>query len=363
MLDRLFSARGIELLKLSDGGAAPLRFSGARAEHLATRGAAGLFDFSFMEICEVSGPKARACLEHLQTRNLSQLAPGKIFYTLLLRDDGSVFNDATIWCHEPERYWLFTGRRGDCAWVEERLNARAEVRLSSLAGQHAILALQGPRSFDILRRVLDVPLGELRYFAFEQARIAGAEACIGRLGYSGELGCEIIVPATAGADVWQKLLDAGVDAGLRECGFEAMNSLRIESGYLLFSAELASPVDPFELGLTWLLNGRDFVGAAALRRKRWALPRRRLGGIVPIDAARTARAGLPAAQITSEAYSPTFSRMLAMGFIDERGAASGSLLRLTDGRPARSARLPFYDPVRVLPRGVLSTPHASPPTE
>jgi glycine cleavage system T protein (aminomethyltransferase) len=164
--------------------------------------------------------------------------------------------------------------------------------------------------------------------------------------------------------VWRRLLDAGVDAGLRECGFEAMNSLRIESGYLLFSAELASPVDPFELGLAWLLNGRDFVGAAALCRKRWALPRRRLGGILPIGAARAARSGLPAARITSEAYSPTFSRTLAMGFIDERGAASGSLLRLTDGRPARSARLPFYDPARVLPRGVLSTPRGvSPPAE
>src|SRR4029450_6710081 len=127
MLDRLFSARDIELLNISDGGAVPLRFSGARAEHLATRRAAGLFDFSFMEICELSGPKARSWLEHLQTRNLSQLAPGKIFYTLLLRDDGSVFNDATIWCHEPERYWLFTGRRGDCALLGEGRNARADV--------------------------------------------------------------------------------------------------------------------------------------------------------------------------------------------------------------------------------------------
>ena len=351
MLDRLFSARGIELLKLSGGGAVPLRFSDARAEHLATRGAAGLFDFSFMEICEVSGPHARVCLERVQTRNLSLLAPGRILYTLLLRDDGTVFNDATIWCHTPERYWLVIGRRGDTAWVEERLNARAKARLSSLAGQHAILALQGPRSFDVLQRALNVALGKLRYFGFEEARIGGVEACIGRLGYSGERGCEIIVPATAGAEVWRKLVDAGVDAGLRECGFEATNSLRIESGYLLFSAELASPVDPFELGLARLLNGRDFIGAAALCHKRWALPRRRLGGIVPIDAARSARAALPAAQITSETYSPTFSRTLAMGFIDEKGAAPGSLLRLTDGRRARSARLPFYDPGRMLARG------------
>jgi aminomethyltransferase len=355
MLDRIFSARDLERLKLSDGTTVPLRFSDARAEHLATRRAAGLFDFSFMEMCEVSGPASRDWLERLQTRQLSQLASGRIFYTLLLRDDGSVFNDATIWCKTPERYWLFTGRRGDYAWLEERLradHARSDVRLLRLSGRHAILALQGPRSFDILQQALDAPLGPLRYFAFKEARLASVQAWIGRLGYSGELGCEVIVPATAGADVWRNLLEIGVDAGLRECGFEAANSLRIESGYILFSAELALPVDPFELGLARLLTGVDFIGAAALHRKRWVAPRRRLGGIVPIDGIRAADPRIPAAQITSEAYSPTFSRTLAMGFIEAGGAAPGSLLRLADGRRARSVRLPFYDPGRVLPRGV-----------
>jgi len=279
------------------------------------------------------------------------LAPGRIFYTLLLRDDGSVLNDATIWCHGPERYWLFTGRLGDCAWMDEQLEARPEtLRMSRLSGQHAILALQGPRSFDFLHRALDAPLGELRYFDFRKARLAGAQAWLGRLGYSGELGCEIIVPAAAGDDVRRKLVAAGADAGLRECGFDAANSLRIESGYILFSSELAMRVDPFELGLSRLLDGGEFIGAAALRRKRWSAPRRRLGGIVPLDGVHPARRGLPEAHLTSEAYSPTFSRPLALGFIDAAGAAPGNLLRLTDGRLARSARLPFYDPLRVLPR-------------
>ena len=91
-------------------------YAEARAGHLATRSAAGLFDFSFMGHFEISGPGARAFLERVQTRNLAQLAPGRIYYTLLLRQDGSVFNDATLWCLAPERYWLFTGRPGDRAW-------------------------------------------------------------------------------------------------------------------------------------------------------------------------------------------------------------------------------------------------------
>ena len=147
---------------------------GPRAEHLATRRAAGLFDF--LVHGDVRGQRAagsRRSRTSADAQPFALLAPGGIFYTLLLRDDGSVLNDATIWCHAPERYWLFTGRRGDYAWIDERLQARhphSDVRLSRLSGQHAILALQGPRSFDILHRALDAPLGELRYFAFKEAR-------------------------------------------------------------------------------------------------------------------------------------------------------------------------------------------------
>src|SRR5215471_15795737 len=278
MLDELFFAHNTELLKLPGGGTVPLRFSDSRAEHLATRNAAGLFDFSLMEMAEVAGPDARTCLEHLQTRNLRLLAPGSIVYALLLRDDGSVFNDATIWCHASDRFWIFSGRRGDFTWFEEAFNSRPRgaARLTRLSGQYAVLALQGPRTFAILRRALDLPIGELRYFGFAETRLVDVQAFVGRLGYSGELGCEIVVPASAGADAWRKLVEIGAREGLLECGFAAANSLRIESGYILFSAELVLRTDPFELGLARLVNGTDFIGSAALRQKRRTGPRRRL---------------------------------------------------------------------------------------
>src|SRR4051812_38641516 len=87
--------------------------SEARVQHLATRRSAGLFDFSFMGGWEIDGPGALAFLQHLQTRDLTTLRPGRIAYTLLCRDDGSVFIDATVWCHAHQKYWLFTGRRSD----------------------------------------------------------------------------------------------------------------------------------------------------------------------------------------------------------------------------------------------------------
>ena len=317
------------------------QYSEARAGHLATRAAAGLFDFSFMGHCEVSGPRARAFLERLQTRNLAQLAPGRICYTLLLREDGSVFNDATVWCLAPERYWLFTGRPGDLDWIQ-RSQSAGEPRLERLSGQFSIMALQGPRSFDFLRGVLTEPPG---YFAFTPAELAGVPAWIARLGYSGERGVEILVPAAAGVAAWQALMQAGVCA----CSFETANSLRIESGFILFANELAHNPDPFELALERLVTSSACIGAAALREKRRAGLRRRLVGLVPTGSVRAA-GSLPEAQLTSEAYSPTFARLLGMGFAPAEHAAPGTLLRLGDGRLAQSARLPFYDPMRVLPR-------------
>jgi len=348
-LDRYFSGRGLELLQLDRGVTVPLHFGNACAEHLATRSAAGLYDFSFMGLYEVSGPDARRYLEHVQTRNLAQPAQGKLQYTLLLCEDGSVFNDATLWCHAPDRYWLFTGRRSDFAWLLHHRQDEA-VQLTDCSGEYAVLALQGPHSAEVLRHHLKRPLHELPYFSFMQTDVAGFPAWIGRLGYSGELGYEIIVPAVAGVPVWQKLLAAGAEAALRECGFEAANSLRVESGYILFSSELVLAPDPFELGLSRLLNGNDFIGAAALRGKRWKNPQRKLGGIIPLSRVRSARTELPSAQVTSEIYAPTLARTLALGFIEAEGVAPGSLIRLTDARLAHSARLPFYDPGRLLPR-------------
>jgi aminomethyltransferase len=354
MLNNWFAERRIESLHLSPDCTVPLHFSEPRAEHLATRAAAGLFDYSFMGFFEFEGPGARACLERLQTRRLSRIDAGALFYTLLLLEDGNVLNDATLWCLGPQRYWLFTGRRWDYSWLKSRCGG-FDVELRDHSGQFSVLALQGPRSPAILQGLLAPgTIAALRYFRFITAEIAGAACRIGRLGYSGELGYEIVVPAAQGADLWRALLAAGKDAGMAECGFKAADSLRIESGHVLYSRELGPRLNPYELGMERLLDlhGRDFIGAAALRARRHRQPVRCLAGIVPLAGSRKrGRArSLPRAQMTSEAHSPIFACNLALGFVATEALRPGSLLQLADGRLARSARLPFYDPGRVLPR-------------
>jgi aminomethyltransferase len=307
----------------------PEAFSDTREEHLATRRAAGLFDFTFMALWEFVDGNAIAELQRLQTRNLASLEPGRLAYTLLLHDDGSVFNDATVWRLADGRFWLFTGRRSDTTWIRRRAAA------TDRSGEHAVFALQGPASGAILARLLgSEAVRDLKYFHFA---ITG-EMLAARLGYSGELGYELIVPLAAGPKLRQMLIDAGRGHGMRECGFAAADSLRIESGYVLFGREIDGRANPRELGLARLVSAQQ---------ARYPLARK-LVGLEILD--RPARADLPLARATSECDSPLLDRRIALGFADAADTASGTQVTLENGKLARVARLPFYDPGRRLPR-------------
>lgn len=295
-----------------------------REQHLATRRAVGLFDFSFMGLYEFSGT---AALQDMQSRSLADLEPGRLAYTLLLNDDGSVFNDATVWRMDADRYWLFTGRRSDIQWLGGAARDRS--------GEHAVLALQGPASGAILARLVGAEtVFGLKYFRFTETRAL----LIARLGYSGELGYELVVPAGEAQRLRQALLEAGRGDGLCECSFAAADSLRIESGYVLFGREIDGRANPRELGLERLVSSP---------RRKFGLTRRLLG-LEILDW--PARRDLPVAQVTSECFAPTLQRPIALGFAPPE-ATPGSSVRLADGRTARVARLPFYDPGRHLPRG------------
>jgi len=277
-------------------------------QHLATRRAAGLFDFSFMGLYEFTGARE---LQRLQTRDLATLEAGQAAYTLLLKDDGAVLIDATVWRIDAQRYWLFTGTRAAHGGRDR-------------SGEHAILALQGPDSGRILARLIgEKTVRGLRYFHTVELE----DMVVGRLGFSGELGYELLVPAAREGTLRDKLKDVPA------CSFDAADTLRIESGHVLFDRELDGRANPRELGLERFAPGRAFEA------------RRRLVGLEPLaggDAKGRAR-------VTSECDSPTLGRRIALGFAAPE-ACSGDRVALDDGRIARVAPLPFYDPQRRRPR-------------
>lgn len=286
----------------------------ALEEHLATRRSAGLFDFSFMGLYEFDD---KSELQALQTRELDALVPGQIAYTLLLKQDGAVLIDATVWRLDERRYWLFAGTRA-------RYGGRDR------SGEYAILALQGPASGRILARVIGAQaVSALNYFRFIRTPLI-----VGRIGYSGELGYELLVRDADAAALGRRLHDAGRSEDLRDCTWAAANSLRIEAGYVLFDREVDGRANPRELGLERLAPGRTFPMT------------RRFVGLEILDEAGAEE--YPAAQPTSECFSPTLRKQIALGFVAP-GIAQGAAVR-AGGRLARVAPLPFYDPERRRPR-------------
>jgi glycine cleavage system T protein (aminomethyltransferase) len=319
-----------------------------------------LFDFSFMGCADIWGPDALACVNALQTRRLDPLRPGRIAYTLLLREFGSVLNDATVWCLGKHHFWVFTGRRADCRFIGQ-FSTVFNVEISDLGPTQAVIAIQG----DISRRTIErcfpeIDLASLPYFGFVRAMYGDAECWIARLGYSGETGYELVIADAAAAALWQELLGAGRDAGLIECGFDAVDSLRIEAGHILFTRELATPMTPFELGFSRLVDSdrRAFYGAQALHAYRRREPTRRMVGLLPAQDAES-EVGVPGhldegtAVMTSACWSPLLERHLGMGFVSSRDAELGTVVRLGSGARARVARLPYYDPAKVLPKRSL----------
>jgi aminomethyltransferase len=360
-----FDGLRVPQLVLDEGVATPLRFSNPQEEHLATRRSCGLFDFSFMGCAEIAGRECLACIDYAQTRRLDSLPSGKLAYTLLLREDGTVLNDATVWHIEDDRYWLMTGCRGNLRHLRQ-LAEKFDVVFRDITSQHAVLAVQGPHASALLAQSLPgfVP-AVTPYYGFVEGWFHGARCLIARIGYSGGSGYELVIESVHAPALWQGLLETGKVLDLRPCGFEAADSLRIEAGHLLFSRELALPAYPAELGLTRLTDvyrGR-FHGSSRLLAARRTLPRFCLVGLLP--AARNSTdlgtlqhsADIPGHPIgagtglmTSAAYSPLFSRILGLGYVSPADRYPGTRVTLAGGVPARVARRPFYDPAKALPR-------------
>jgi len=314
-------------------------------QHLATRRKAGLFDFSFMSLAEIEGAEARAFLERLQTRSLASLQAGSIVYTLLLNDDASVLIDATLWKHADHKWWLFTGRKSDVDTIVARASG-FDAQVRNRSGEFAVLALQGPASGRMLAQLTGgAAVIGLGYFRFVETTLGEITGIVARLGFSGELGYEFLLPA-ADAKSFQAAL---VQRGAAECRFDAANTLRIESGYVLFEREITGSESPLELRLERLvdLDGRNFIGKEAFVALRRELPEKALVGLEIVD--RTASSSLPLARATSECDSPIFRRPIALAYAP-LDLTFGSWVRLADGRLGRTARLPFYDPARKLPR-------------
>ncbi|GIX07095.1 MAG: aminomethyltransferase [Candidatus Poribacteria bacterium] len=331
----------------------PLQYEGIFAEHRAVRERVGIFDVSHMGRLEVLGLDACAVLQRLVTNDVSALSDGEALYTVMCREDGGILDDLIVYCIHPERYLLIVNaatREKDVAWIRQHL--WGDTSLCDRTEETILLAVQGPRSREVLEPLLSRRLAPAKPFHFASDEIAGIPVIVSRTGYTGELGYEVLGPAEQAIPLWRTLLKAVQEAEGLPAGLGARDTLRLEARLLLYGQDMDETTTPLEAGLSWTLAfGTGFIGEEALRRQKEQGVRRRLVGF-QMESRAVARHGHPVyvgeqeiGMVTSGGPSPTLGVNIGLAYVQRRFAEVGRPIEIEIRRrrhPARIVRTPFY---------------------
>ncbi len=354
LLDR-HEALGARIVEFA-GWMMPIQYAGILEEHRAVRAAAGLFDLSHMGELVVEGPDAGIALASALVTNPPALAIGRAHYSMICAPDGGILDDLIVYRLAEDRFTVVANasnaRVVSDALVERLAGFRAVLDDQSLAT--ALVAIQGPRSLQILAGLSDIDLDGIRYYGIAEGTVAGMPAQVARTGYTGEDGFEVFVDVDRAGELWDAMFTAGRPHGLVPVGLGARDTLRLEAGMPLYGNELDQTTNPFEAGLgrvVKLAKTGDFVGRAALEVVARDGVGRRLVGLV-LRGRGIARHGYPVLDddgptgvVTSGTMSPTLGAAIAMAYVAPAHVEPGTMLDV-EIRGARVAaevvRLPFY---------------------
>ena len=334
---------------------------GLIAEHMAVRTAVGLFDVSHMGEIQFRGPGALAAVQHITMNDASRLKDGQAQYSALLTPKGTFVDDILVHRLSENDYLLVVNAgttEKDFAWIKQQVGGRPGIHLANYSAYYSQLALQGPRALETLARLTKVDLAAIKNYHFVWGTVAGiANTLIARTGYSGEDGFEVYIPSDEATTVkmWNALLEAGKEFGIRPCGLGARNTLRLEAGMSLYGHEISEEINVLEAGLDrWLkLDKGAFIGSDALLAVQAAGgPARKIVGLEMIErgiardtysvhSLSEERIGV----VTSGSPAPFLKTNIAMALVPASVAASGADVivecRANKVR-AKQVPLPFY---------------------
>ncbi|MFN3579738.1 MAG: glycine cleavage system aminomethyltransferase GcvT, partial [Pseudomonas sp.] len=297
----------------------PLHYGSQMEEHHQVRRDLGMFDVSHMTVVDVTGSEAKAFLQYLLANDVARLATaGKALYSGMLNEQGGVIDDLIVYL-ATDGYRLVVNaatREKDLAWMNRQAEAYA-VTLTEQA-ELAMLAVQGPRAREVAASVVSdnraALINDLKPFQ----GLSEGDWFIGRTGYTGEDGLEIILPADQAADLWNALLVAGC----KPCGLGARDTLRLEAGMNLYGSDMDESISPLAANMAWTIawepTERDFIGRKALEAQRAAGDQPKLVGLVMQERAvlrghqKVIVEGVGEGEITSGSFSPTLGCSIAL---------------------------------------------------
>lgn len=334
----------------------PLTWGDVPAEYDAVRNHAAAMEFSMLLKFDVEGPGALETVNRVYSRDLSGMTAGKIAYGCVVTPDGMMVDDCTVFVYGPEHVRVF----GAHAEVGEYLESAKseEVTITERRAELAQLSVQGPKSRQILQRMTSADLSNegLRYYNFlTGVEIAGIPAQISRLGFTGELGYELLIPVERAGDLWTALLAAGKDDGLMPAGGAVVMTCRVEAGLIMGGLEFDENTSPYECRMGWAvdLDKDDFQGKSALMRLK-DTPRHRVVSVV-IDGPEQEYSGAALQSGGEDAGAVTMAlpsfylngKILGLAKVAVAQAKVGAVLDVAgSSAKAEIVPMPVYDPER-----------------
>tara|TARA_Y100001954_G_scaffold183763_1_gene196115 strand:- start:494 stop:1570 length:1077 start_codon:yes stop_codon:yes gene_type:complete len=302
----------------------PVQYTlGVKEEHRIVREAVGVFDVSHMGEVFVSGENSLEFLQSITSNDVSKLTPGKVQYTCFPNDTGGIVDDFLLYMLEENRYLLVVNASNiakDLSWMKDQNSFGCMI--DNQSDNYSLLAVQGPKSIDLLQEITNINLSEIKYYNFKIGEIGGIDyVIISRTGYTGELGFELYVKNEDVKKLWEALFFTSIH--LEPIGLAARDTLRLEKGFCLYGNDIDDFTSPIEAGLGWITKfTKTFINSENLKKQEEEGTKRKLVGLEIIDKGIARKDyiivdenNLEIGVITSGTMSPTLNKAIAMGYV------------------------------------------------
>ena len=331
----------------------PVWFEGIGQEHATVRERVGMFDVSHMGQILVQGPDSVTAVDYLVTNDVLGLAVGRALYTPMCNHDGGIVDDLIVYKLSDEELLLCVNAATTLKDFNHlRTHATGDISIENVSDDYSQIAVQGPRSYDVLEKVWPDCARQLQPFDFMWVEYQGHQAMVAGTGYTGERGYELYVPREAGPAFWQLFMTAGAQFGIAPIGLGARDTLRLEARYCLYGSDIDETTNPLEAGLKWTVCfDRDFLGREALLKAQEQGLTRKLVGFrmtgkgLPKPHLDVYHEGQKVGQVTSGTRSPTQGEGLGLAYINVPFHRRKTLIHIEiRGKlvPAVVVKTPFY---------------------
>jgi aminomethyltransferase len=333
----------------------PVSYEGVNAEHETVRKNLGVFDVSHMGEFLITGPNALDLLQKVCSNDISKIVDGQAQYNCMPNETGGIVDDLIVYKFEDGKYLLVVNASNidkDWEWISKHNTMGAEMR--NLSDDYSLLAIQGPKAVEAMQSLTSEDLSAIKFYHFKVAAFAGiAHVIISATGYTGSGGFEIYCKNSEVEQVWNKVMEAGKDFGIRPIGLAARDTLRLEMGFCLYGNDINDTTSPLEAGLGWITKfTKDFINSENLKKqKEEGVKRKLIGfelkerGIPRHDYEIVDKDGKNIGIVTSGTMAPSLNKGIGLGYVTTENSAPGSEIFIQiRNKPvgATVVKTPFY---------------------